>query len=58
MGMNGPVALNLKAVEYVMDILGVEDKLTCSDRVVSLWAELRSEEIEMERVRRSVNKDR
>ena len=38
MGFNGPVALNLLAVESVMRLMGVRDPLTCLRRVQILAA--------------------
>ncbi len=38
MGFNGPVALNLLAVESVMRLMGVRDPLTCLKRVQILAA--------------------
>ena len=51
MGMNGPVSLNLNALKYIMEMYEVEDQRTCSEKVISLWETIRSNEIEMRKVK-------
>jgi len=52
MGMNGPVALDMRALEYIMGLYEVDDQRTVSERVVSLWETIRSDEVSLQKVKK------
>ena len=52
MSMGGPVALDYNAVKLIMDMYKVEDQKTCFERVVNLWDRIRSQQAEMEKVKK------
>ena len=52
MGRNGPGSLDIRALKYIMDLYEVEDHRTVSERVISLWETIRSDEIAIQRVKK------